>query len=145
MPSDLARQLSGAWFNQLGSRLDLQADDDGRLRGTYQSPVGGVEGTHPVTGYFDADGDGPDRAVGFAVRWQSACSVTVWSGHFQVADEVLLTTWLLSGGALGPGEWRATLIGHDEFHRSPPGAEVVTGVASSVPAAGGGRGAGAPR
>ena len=117
--TELAKQLSGPWFNQLGSRLDLQADDDGRLTGTMRSPVGGVGGSHRVTGYFDAVSEARDRALGFAVSWGSADSVTVWSGHYRVDEGVIVATWLLSRSAPGTGEWRSTLIGHDQFRRSP--------------------------
>ena len=117
--TDTGKQLSGPWFNQLGSRLDLQADDDGRLTGTIRSPVGGVGGSHRVTGYFDAGSEVRDKALGFAVSWGSAYSVTVWSGHYRGDEGVIVATWLLSRSAPGAGEWRSTLTGHDEFRRSP--------------------------
>jgi Avidin family len=119
--TDLAKQLSGPWFNQLGSRLDLQADVEGHLGGTIQSPVGGVRGSHPVTGYFDVGSGARDRAVGFAASWGSANSVTVWSGHYRGDEGVIVANWLLTTSEPGAGEWRSTLIGHDQFRRSPGG------------------------
>ncbi len=116
---DVSKQLSGPWFNQLGSRLDLQAGDDGQLTGTIRSPVGGVEGSHPVTGFFDVGSDRGTRAIGFAASWTPTHSVTVWSGHYHGSDDVILTTWLLSGNTPGSSAWRSTLIGHDRFSRSP--------------------------
>jgi Avidin family len=32
------------------------------------------------------------RAVGFAVSWHSAHSVTVWSGHYRHSDDAIFTT-----------------------------------------------------
>ena len=132
LKTDLAKQLTGPWFNQLGSRLDLKADEDGQLTGTIHSPVGGIGGSHRVTGYVDATSDARDRALGFAVSWGSADSVTVWSGHYRQDEGVIFATWLLSRSAPGSGEWRSTLIGHDQF-RCSPAAPAGDDRASSAP------------
>jgi hypothetical protein len=117
--SDLAKQLNGAWFNEFGSCLDLNADEGGALTGTFRSSVGGVDGGHPVSGFFSPGPGGPDGAVGFAVSWRSAHSVTVWSGRYRAGDDAIVTTWLLSEAPSEHGEWRSTSVGHDEFRRSP--------------------------
>jgi hypothetical protein len=117
--SDLAKQLNGPWFNQFGSCLDLTADEDGRLTGSYRSAVGGVDGGHPVSGFFARDPDGPGGSVAFTVSWRSAHSVTAWSGHYRADEDAIATTWLLSEASSEHGDWRSTSVGHDEFRRSP--------------------------
>ena len=124
--SDLARRvdnmgvrLQGIWFNQFGSRLNLTVDETGRLAGTFDSSVGGVDRAHPVTGFFAADTESPDGAVGFAVSWGTAHSLTVWSGHYREKDDAIFTVWLLSEASSAHGDWRSTSVGHDEFRRVP--------------------------
>jgi Avidin family len=131
--SDLAKQLNGPWFNQLGSCLDLNADEDGGLTGTFRSFVGGVDGGHPVSGFFSSDPGGSGAAVAFTVSWPSVHSVTVWSGHYRAADDVIVTTWLLSEASSEHGEWRSTSLGHDEFRRSPTDHRTAPSVASRAP------------
>jgi Avidin family len=131
--SDLARQLNGTWFNQLGSCLDLRIDDAGRVSGLFQSSVGGVDGGHEVTGFVAADPDGPDGAIGFAVAWEAAHSLTVWSGHYRREFDTIFTTWLLSEACSPHGEWRSTTVGHDEYRRSRVEAATTAWLASSAP------------
>ena len=118
---DMAQRLNGRWFNQFGSRLDLTVDETGRLAGTFHSSVGGVAGAHPVAGFFAVDSESADGAVGFAVSWGPARSLTVWSGHYRKKDDAIFTTWLLSEASSSHGEWRSTSVGHDKFHKSRSG------------------------
>ena len=130
---DVAERLSGPWFNQLGSRLDLAVDDEGRLSGTFRSSVGVVDDGHAVSGFFATDADGAHGALGFAVSWGAAGSITVWSGHYHESDEVILTTWLLSEAPSWHGDWRSTLVGSDEFRRSESERRSVPWLATSEP------------
>lgn len=114
---DMVQRLKGPWLNQFGSRLHLTVDETGGLAGTFDSSVGGVDGKHPVTGFFAADSESADGAVGFAVSWGMARSLTVWSGHYREKDDAILTIWLLSEASSPHGEWRSTSVGHDEFRR----------------------------
>ena len=126
------QRLSGRWFNQLGSCLDVIVDGDGRLTGTFLSLVGGEDAEHAVAGFFAPDSDGPDGTVGFAVSWHSAHSVTVWSGHYRHSDDAIFTTWLLSEASSSRVEWRSTSVGHDEFRRSPSQNRIAPWLASSA-------------
>lgn len=125
--SDVATRISGVWYNQLGSRLELEADGDGTLAGTLSSGVGGATGSHTVTGRYDPVPEDDGSALGFVVSWPEAHSVTVWSGHYHVADDAIDATWLLAGEAPTEGEWHTTHIGHDIFSRGP-----VTGARHAV-------------
>jgi hypothetical protein len=114
---DLA--LSGEWRNQLGSVLWLRAGSDGRLDGRIESKVGGVEGSYPVTGFWQPGQEG-ERIVGFVVAWPLKHSVTSWSGRYQVGNGAMTATWILSEEGQGVNEWRATRIGYDTFVREQP-------------------------
>ncbi len=115
---DLASRLGGVWYNQFGSRLELLADPSGGLSGTFQSGVGGVAGAHPLTGFYDSSPEGHDPVIAFVVCWPEAHTVTAWSGHYHVGDDLIEATWLLTGEASEWGEWRATRVGQDLFGRT---------------------------
>lgn len=121
-------QLSGVWFNQLGSRLEMACDDDGRLTGTFESSVSGARGRHALSGYADPHPADETGAIGFTVSWSPGHAVTVWSGHYHGGRQEIAATWLLTtGGPFGPEAWRSTVIGHDVFRRQQPddGAEAL--------------------
>ena len=132
LEEQLEERLNRPWFNQLGSRLDLRAEYGGLLSGTFRSAVGGIEGSHALTGFFSPDADGRGATVGFAVSWHGAHSVTVWSGHFREELDTLSTTWLLSECS-SVDAWRSTSVGHDKFCRSFPQQHVASPVSSSAP------------
>lgn len=123
MVQEMAGRLSGHWRNQLASQMELQADETGQLNGTFRSLVGVAGGEHPVRGYFDpAMGQG--GALGFVVSWRpEEHSITTWCGHYDAEHDCIVTTWLLTGGALDRNEWRSMLIGHDVFGRDQQSAE----------------------
>lgn len=111
---DLA--LSGLWRNQLGSVLRLGALADGRVTGSIEPTVGGVEGTYPVTGFFQAGEDG-EGIIGFVVAWPPARSVTSWCGRYAASSGTITAMWILTEASDGVNEWQATRIGHDTFVR----------------------------
>ena len=115
-----AEEISGVWYNQLGSQLHLHGDQDGRLTGNFHSTVGSPTGNYPVTGFFDPEPDAQGGPLGFTVCWPDAHSVTVWSGQYEAKDDTIVATWLLTGRLIGSDDWRSTVIGHDVFRRSPP-------------------------
>ena len=133
MGDSAARRISGVWYNQLGSRVELRADEGGTIAGTVESSVGGARGSHRLTGSLDVDPLGSRGALGFAVRWDPVHSVTVWAGHYDLDREVIDTTWLLSGAPYGHDEWRSTLVGHDSFVRERPAPVGHPGWASGIP------------
>ncbi len=115
---DVATRISGTWYNQLGSRLELHADSTGRLSGTFHSGVGGAAVPCAVTGSFDPAPHHEVSVVGFVVLWPDAHAVTVWSGHYHPDEDVITAMWLLAGECNDQGEWRSTHVGHDLFSRT---------------------------
>jgi hypothetical protein len=93
---DLADRVSGLWFNQLGSRVMLNVDEDGRLSGSMHSNVGGVEGEYAVIGSFDASVDATIGVIGFVVDWYPVHSVCTWSGRYDPDADVIDVAWLLT-------------------------------------------------
>ena len=124
MTKTVAREISGVWYNQLGSQLHLQGDEHGRLTGNFHSTVGSPSGDHPVTGFFDPEPEARGGPLGFTVCWPDAHSVTVWSGRYEVDGDIIVATWLLTGHLVGGDDWCSTVIGHDVFRRNPPTGDV---------------------
>lgn len=120
--------LEGKWYNELGSTLEIKADDDGRLSGTYETAVssaGCAHGVFDLLGTTDVDAGGD--TFGFSVTWknkQSSCnSTTAWSGHYLQGQEILKAFWLLSVKTDPGDEWGSTLVGEDVFTRQALSAE----------------------
>ena len=112
--------LAGRWRNRLGSTMDLDVDDQHRIRGTFHT---GARIGDPKTGYEIvgfAEGDDFAFCVDFG-RWGSVAS---WTGHHVTDDgdrERLVTVWHLAQPVDDPRSeidtWRAILTGGDEFQR----------------------------
>jgi len=122
------KNLSGDWHNQLGSKMTLIADEDGGLRGKYNSAVGEAEDFYILTGRFDASPPS-DNLKGVSVGWVvtyrnrklNAHSTATWSGqYFSDGDERILTHWLLTSSTAPSSVWRSTNVGQDTFTRNKP-------------------------
>jgi len=123
----LASLLSGgSWYNELGSVLQLQQDDQGFLTGTY------ITGTHPEWGAFPVAGryDLHQQAskgitLGFVVNWQNsthvAYSSTSWSGQCIMGKDgpEIFSMWLLSSSTDEADEWGSIQVGQDIFNPQP--------------------------
>lgn len=126
--------ISGSWQNQLGTCLDLRADEDGTVRGSIHSDVGGVKGAQPVVGYIRPV-SGRRGAIGLVVSWEQTHSVTTWCGHYDLDADVVAANWLLTTADFDKNEWQSTRVGYDVFRRGPVAAEaseVGTPLSTSV-------------
>ena len=124
--------LEGVWYNELGSRIDLEVDGCS-IEGTYQTAVGAAEGAYRLVGRTDGQHTGTSQAVGFVVSWVNevngnSFSVTAWSGQCQATngEELLVMQWLLTTETNPDDDWVSTLVGHDTFRRTPPSEEEMT-------------------
>jgi hypothetical protein len=120
------KHLSGTWYSERGSRLELIVNWDGTLEGTYLRPAGKSQGSFRLVGMTDpADYDG-SRCLAFTVLWNNQQvnqhSVSVWCGQYRLMkdEEVLDMTWLLTEETHIDEDWTANRIGSDVFHREPP-------------------------
>jgi len=115
---DRGSTISGCWHNQLGTRMEITASEDGSVTGRIHSEVGGVGGEQPVVGYV-APALGRRGVIGLVVRWKETHSVTTWSGHYDLEGNVIVANWLLTAADFDQNEWQSTRVGHDVFHRVP--------------------------
>jgi hypothetical protein len=123
--------INGIWYNELGSRMELQVLQDGNVTGAYESKVGDVVGRYRLDGrVHTAPLPGEGQAIAWTVAWQNsrqdAHSVTAWSGQYQEADEASISAlWLLTMETPPPDSWESTLAGEDVFTRAEPDPEHV--------------------
>jgi len=122
-------RLDGEWFNELGSKMVLRVDGPS-ISGTYHTAVGNASGEYALVGRADTPRE-TSQSVGFVVSWQneyqSADSLTAWSGQLQVIDgeEMIVTTWLLTIETAPGEDWKSTMVGRDVFKRNPtPAAKI---------------------
>jgi hypothetical protein len=116
-------QLGGLWFNELGSRMQLEPRDNGQLSGSYLLAAGVSAGSpgepQPLAGFFDPDPGPSTAAISFTVAWLSTHSITAWIGRHDGDRDLITTTWLYTT-ELGSSTWRPTMVGADVFSRIPP-------------------------
>jgi len=110
--------IQGKWCNQLGSRLYLEVDESGTLRGQYRSGTGPLAGNaYLVHGSCDPGPTAFPMTLGFVVDWREVHGATAWVGHYYPEEEVIRTTWIMATETDPQDDWKSTLIGHDLFHR----------------------------
>jgi len=117
--------LSGTWFNELGSVMNLTATTDGSISGLYCSAVGNATNFYTLTGRFDPSTTiptGEGVSLGWVVNYanadENADSTAAWSGQFFAANATILTQWLLTSSTTPADEWESTNVGHDQFTRT---------------------------
>ncbi|WP_018681818.1 avidin/streptavidin family protein [Actinokineospora enzanensis] len=125
--------IDGVWYNELQSKMTLNTQPDGlQIVGTYQSVVGDAPDEYQLVGRVN-DSRVVTRygsAVGWTVAWVNGThdsdSVTTWSGqYFQIDEERLTTTWLLTVQTTPANLWESTMVGFDVFTRTRPSDEEV--------------------
>lgn len=119
--------ISGTWYNELGSTMNIDPVANGQVTGSYITAVSETacaQGSFRLVGFTDTDSEG--EAVGFVVIWEndtSECaSVTAWSGQAQVINggEQITAFWLLTVESTSDQDWYATHVGQDTFTRTQP-------------------------
>jgi len=120
---ELCRNISGTWFNELGSRIVLSQSGDEALRGQYWTAVERSTETSR-TNHSDIVGTAPYKEQGsvlaFSVMWYGGQSMTSWTGQCLICgdEEEIQTTWLLRSRIDNCGDkWKSTLIGQNTFTR----------------------------
>src|ERR1700679_3314960 len=118
MSSPNKMSLVGTWNNELGSKMDIDSDDNGIIIGKYWSNVGenNMIGPFRLHGLWTTNEKSEVGSIGFIVVWDSYNSVTTWSGQLQ--DGNILTTWLLTKITDKHENWESTEIGFDVFTKS---------------------------
>ena len=119
--------ISGTWYNELGSMMQL-TEADGALGGIYNSAVGHAEYEYTLVGRYDTEPGSGGQAMSWTVVWQNAYgnsqSATAWAGQYQTlagGEEEIFAMWLLASEVEDPGDdWSATQVGQDIFSRVAP-------------------------
>ncbi|MCI3278295.1 avidin/streptavidin family protein [Streptomyces cylindrosporus] len=118
--------LSGDWYNELGSHMRITVDATGGISGTYVSAAGHAVGAYPLVGRYDATALADHGTpLGWTVAWHNgrtdAGSVTCWNGQYhEDGGERICATWLLTASAVAADTWEATAVGQDTFTRRRP-------------------------
>ncbi len=123
--------LTGTWYNELGSQMVIESACDGMLTGYYNTSVGDAKCNYVLTGRYDHLKD--RRSLGWTVTWvnkdySNSKSTTSWSGQYQLDhanQPQILTTWLLTVQTKPEDDWNSTNIGQDVFTRACPINEVI--------------------
>ncbi|XP_078257354.1 avidin [Rhinoraja longicauda] len=115
--------MTGIWWNDLGSTFYLIEADNSRLSGRYQTAVeaaereAGPDGMAPVIGIRHS---GREPTFSMSTVWAGG-SITSWVGQcFMQEDgkQVLKTMWLLRSPVANLQEdWKSTRIGQDTFYQ----------------------------
>lgn len=135
-------KLNGDWYNELGSKMSLTADDTGSLSGTYHSNVGGVPQDYPLSGRFDPSQLWVTVRVGISLGWTVTYiyddlkdkdddeddvhkhSTATWSGLFFDDNGAnparIITQWLLTSSTEEADIWESTSVGNDTFTNIAP-------------------------
>ncbi|KAF7290728.1 Structural origins of high-affinity biotin binding To Streptavidin [Mycena indigotica] len=137
-------RLTGTWYNELGSCVELAADRLFGLSGKYNSSVGEAASEYFLGGTFDralaagADGgSGKGVTLGWSVGWNNAAngdshSASTWAGQVffggDPAGDVITTQWLLTVSTASTRVWASTNAGADVFRRTQPDAATVARV-----------------
>lgn len=109
--------VSGTWYNELGSSMEITQSDSGGLTGRYinQAPDSPVLNE----GLVGSIGKGVPATLGFVVNFEDGEYTTAWSGRYQKdaeGKEVIMTTWLMTANlAESPNYWEAVNVGQDRF------------------------------
>lgn len=113
--------ISGRWYNQLGSEVEIDHLIDGKLFGKYYTAVSVAPGAvigHRLVGVLPYNK--PGSSFAFSVTWHNGSSTTIWTAQCQVCNgkEILETSWLLRSYVDSCiDKWKSTLIGKDIFYR----------------------------
>jgi hypothetical protein len=125
--------ISGTWYNELGSQMEITTNPDGSLSGTYYSAVGQAQYQYTLSGRYDAAPSSGGQSVGWTVAWLNqygnAHSTTSWTGQYQIdpatGQEEIYTFWLLVAEMPSQQDWSATNVGQDTFTRAQPDAKTI--------------------
>lgn len=121
--------IDGTWYNELGSSMTLSTNGK-NITGMYQTAVGNASGQYDLVGQIDTN-IGSSTAIGFVVMWNNSLDsrdcVTTWSGQCQVinGEDIIVTTWLLTGETNPGDNWASTLVNKDTFTRTRPTEEAI--------------------
>lgn len=113
--------VSGKWYNELGSQMEIFQSADGELKGVYVNSAPGST-DKDAESLIGSLGKGVPATLGFVVNFEDGLYTTSWSGQYRNDEgkEVLKTTWLMTTNVKDSTEyWESANVGQDRFTREP--------------------------
>ena len=124
--------ISGIWYNELGSTMTIGPVVDDAFEFNYKTAVSTkncANGEFKGSGWINTSELG--QTIAFSVSWMNASSqcssVTAWSGQIQGSDDdaKIIAFWMLTG--IDPkNDWAPTSIGEDNFSRTQPSDALIS-------------------
>ncbi|CAH3160317.1 unnamed protein product [Pocillopora meandrina] len=123
--------LSGIWYNQFGSKMQIIQLEDGELMGFYLNCAPGSKpAKENLTGFVGKDEHA--SRFGFTVLFQNEWYTTTWTGRCITeegadGEEVLLTNWIMTPNPEDGAQHLETIhVGQHRFTRKPQNPEKLT-------------------
>lgn len=124
LPSPNRCNLSGVWYNDVGSEVILNQTTDGTISGEYRTAVEretGSAGTSHSLVYGSSSYGNPNTTFALMVIWRGGKSVTGWVGQCHICENNTVTLemgWLLRSKIDNCGDvWKSTMYGVNSFTR----------------------------
>jgi hypothetical protein len=121
----LCTSLVGNWVNELGSKMSIESEQEGLLKGLYQTATSSKPPLPPpsvLRGFVTTGTDSAQSALfSFNVNWPDFESMTSWSGQCSLDNdgkEVLTTLWVLTSRQDREHLWAANNVNVDVFRRA---------------------------
>ncbi|XP_031571391.1 uncharacterized protein LOC116305592 [Actinia tenebrosa] len=117
--------ITGTWYNELGSEVILNQYANGVIVGEYRTAVerkkGSAGESHSKVYGISTPGN-PNSTFAIMVVWRGGASVTGWVGQCHICGEnkteIIETTWLLRSKLEKCGDnWKSTMYGENSFTR----------------------------
>ncbi|XP_031553095.1 uncharacterized protein LOC116290228 [Actinia tenebrosa] len=117
--------ITGTWYNELGSEVILNQYANGIIVGEYRTAVerkkGSAGESHSKVYGISTPGN-PNSTFAIMVVWRGGASVTGWVGQCHICGEnkteIIETTWLLRSKLEKCGDnWKSTMYGENSFTR----------------------------
>eukprot|EP00952_Eustigmatos_sp_NYUAD-ZCMA_P013907 54718-Eustigmatos_ZCMA.PRE.1 len=112
------KTIGGTFQNELESCMSFEDQDDGSIKGVYNTKKGQASGNYSLAGLFNEREYGTTLA--WVVAWHNQVSgdshsATAWSGILSDDGNTIHSTWIL---VHEPEGWNDTNVGHDVFTRT---------------------------
>nr|XP_058969905.1 fibropellin-1-like isoform X1 [Pocillopora verrucosa]XP_058969912.1 fibropellin-1-like isoform X1 [Pocillopora verrucosa]XP_058969918.1 fibropellin-1-like isoform X1 [Pocillopora verrucosa]XP_058969923.1 fibropellin-1-like isoform X1 [Pocillopora verrucosa] len=136
--SSAGGDLSGIWYNQFGSKMQIILLENGELIGFYVNCTPGSKAAREkLTGFVGKDEHA--SRFGFTVDFQNGRYTATWTGRCikeggADGEQVLLTNWIMTPNPEdGAQHLESIHIGQDRFTRKPQTPEKLPSFDDSQP------------
>jgi len=116
-------QFSGEWKNDMGSIVQFNFEENGKLTGLYYTKVGSATQKEPLVGFYETKQPDNSILVGFTVAWRHVVegkfpSMCVWTGRILPNTTEMKTAWILTGTPKKEKDrWNTMSLGNNIFKK----------------------------